>query len=125
MSQLGRILLVEDDPTVRSIVSRMLSAHGYWIVDAANGEEAVLRFGARDRPIELVISDLVMRGPDGRETVNRIRALEPATKVLFMSGYTDDSIIRSGGLGPGTGFIQKPFSGDELVARVRGLLDAV
>jgi two-component system, cell cycle sensor histidine kinase and response regulator CckA len=119
------ILVVEDDSTVRSIVSTMLAARGYEIVDAADGEEAILRFDAREQPIPLVICDLIMRRLDGRETIGRIRGIEPATKVLYMSGYTNDAIIRSGGLGPGTGFIQKPFSGDELATRVRELLDGV
>jgi two-component system, cell cycle sensor histidine kinase and response regulator CckA len=118
-----RILLVEDDPTVRSIVTRMLLARGYEILDAADGEEAIVRFEARDSPIQLVISDLIMHGLDGRQTIERIRQLEPTMKVLYMSGYTDDAIIRSGGLTPGTGFIQKPFSGEELAARVRSVLD--
>ena len=119
------ILLIEDDPTVRSIVSLMLTARGYDILDAADGPAAVVQFEMRDRPIHLVVSDLIMHGLDGRQTVERIRALEPATRVLYMSGYTDDAIIRNGGLTPGTGFIQKPFSGDDLAARVRDLLDGV
>jgi two-component system, cell cycle sensor histidine kinase and response regulator CckA len=119
------ILVVEDDSTVRSIVSTMLAGRGYEILEAAGGEEAILRFHAREQSIPLVICDLIMRRLDGRQTVDGIRGIEPATKVLYMSGYTDDAIIRSGGLGPGTGFIQKPFSGEELAARVRGLLDGV
>lgn len=117
------ILLVEDDPAVRSIVSKMLATRGYEIADAADGEEAVLRFETRECPIQLVVSDVIMLGLDGRQTIDRIREIEPSTKVLYMSGYTDDAIIRSAGLGPGTGFIQKPFSGDELAASVRELLD--
>jgi two-component system cell cycle sensor histidine kinase/response regulator CckA len=119
------ILLVEDDPTVRSIVSMMLEARGYEIIDAAGGEEAIATFAARDRPIELIVSDLMMHGLDGRETIDRIRRLEPATKVLYMSGYSDDAIIRGGGLTRGTGFIQKPFSGDALAGHVRRILDGV
>ena len=119
------ILVVEDDSTVRSIVSTMLAARGYKILDAANGEEAILRFDASDHSIPLVICDLIMRGLDGRKTIDGIRGIDPTTKVLYMSGYTNDAIIRSGGLGAGTGFIQKPFSGDELAARVRELLDGV
>ena len=88
-------------------------------------DKAILRFKTRERPIQLVVSDLIMHGLDGRQTIDRIREIEPATKVLYMSGYTDDAIIRSGGLTPGTGFIQKPFSGEELAARVRELLDGV
>ncbi|MDP9262042.1 MAG: PAS domain-containing protein, partial [Actinomycetota bacterium] len=119
------ILIVEDDSTVRSIVSTMLAGRGYEILEAAGGEEAILRFHAREQSIPLVICDLIMRRLDGRQTVDGIRGIEPATKVLYMSGYTDDAIIRSGGLGPGTGFIQKPFSGEELAARVRELLDGI
>ena len=117
------ILLVEDDPAVRSIVSKMLATRGYEIAGAADGEEAILRFETRESPIHLVLSDMVMLGLDGRQTIDRIRELEPGTPVLYMSGYTDDAVIRSAGLGPGTGFIQKPFSGDELAIRVRELLD--
>jgi CheY-like chemotaxis protein len=119
-----RILLVEDDPMVRSIVTTMLAAHGYDVVAAATGTEAIETFEARTTPIDLVLTDLVMRGLDGQETIERIRELEPATNVLYMSGYTDDSVIRSGPLDANTGFIQKPFSGDELASQVRRLLDA-
>jgi two-component system cell cycle sensor histidine kinase/response regulator CckA len=120
-----RILLIDDDPAVLTIVSSMLANRGYEIIGAADGAEAIVRFETRDSPIELVISDLIMRGLDGRETTERIRAIEPLTKVLYMSGYTDDATIRSGALTVGTGFIQKPFSGDALAARVRELLDHV
>ena len=103
----------------------MLAARGYDLLDAADGEDAIGQFDARERPIPLVVCDLIMRRLDGRQTIDRIRAIEPATKVLFMSGYTDDAVIRTGGLGAGTGFIQKPFGGDELAASVRELLDGV
>ena len=102
----------------------MLATRGYEIVDAADGEQAIEQFDTRAHPIELVISDLMMRGLNGRETVDRIRRIEPTTKALFMSGYTNDTIIQSGdGLPPGTSFIQKPFSGDKLATLVRELLD--
>ena len=118
------ILLVDPDPTVRSLVSKLLAARGYAILGVADGEEAIERFGAQERTIHLVISDLMMPGLDGRETVERIRSIEPATKALYMSGYTNDAIIQNGGeLQPGTSFIQKPFSGDQLASSVRELLD--
>jgi two-component system cell cycle sensor histidine kinase/response regulator CckA len=119
-----RILLVEDDPTVRSIVASLLAARGYDVVDVADGESGVSQFEREVRSIRLLVTDLTMRGLDGRETAARIRTIEPSTKVLFMSGYTDDPSIRAGVLEPGTAFIQKPFSGDELALRVRELLDA-
>jgi len=120
-----RILLVDDDPAVLTIVSSMLAKRGYEIIGATDGAEAIGLFETRDRPIELVISDLIMHGLDGRETTDRIRAIDPTTKVLYMSGYTDDATIRSGALTAGTGFIQKPFSSDDLANRVRELLDHV
>ncbi|MCW2964432.1 MAG: hypothetical protein JWO17_1684 [Actinomycetia bacterium] len=120
-----RILLIDDDPTVLTIVSSMLTNRGYEIIGATNGAEAIARFETRERPIQLVISDLIMRGLDGRETTDRIRAIDPSTKVLYMSGYTDDATIRSGALSAGTDFIQKPFSGDALASCVRELLDHV
>lgn len=118
-----RILLVDDDPTVLTVVSSMLARRGYQVLGAADGAEAIACFERRDGPIALVISDLIMRDLDGRETTDRIRAIDPSTKVLYMSGYTDDATIRSGALTAGTGFIQKPFSGDDLATRVRELLD--
>jgi PAS domain S-box-containing protein len=118
------IMVVEDDAQVRSIVSIMLEDLGYAIVNAVDGDEAISRFTARERPIQLVVSDIIMRGLDGPQTVDRIRRLEPATKVLYMSGFTHDAAFRDGELTPGTDFIQKPFTGKELGARVRELLDA-
>ena len=120
-----RILLVEDDPTVRTIVTLMLRSRGYEVIHTSSGEEAIRSFEARTRPIELVVSDLIMSGLDGRQTTDRIRLIEPATKVLYMSGYSEDVTIRSGGLDGATAFIQKPFSGDELAVCVRELLDRV
>ncbi len=117
------ILLVEDDPMVRSTISALLAIHGYQILEAATGDEAIHLFETREHPIPLVISDLIMRGLDGHQTVQRIRDLEPATKALYMSGYTDNAAIRRGTLSQGTSFIQKPFGGDELAARIRDLLD--
>jgi two-component system, cell cycle sensor histidine kinase and response regulator CckA len=117
------ILVVEDDPTVRSIVSRMLGVRGYKIFEAASGEDAIRCFGSDEHSIDLIVSDLMMSGIDGRQTLERIRKIDPLTKVLYMSGYNEDITIRSGGLEPATGFIQKPFTGDELGTGVRALLD--
>ena len=117
------IMIVEDDAQVRSIVSIMLDDLGYAIVNAVDGEEALSLFKARERPIQLVVSDIIMRGLDGPQTIERIRQLEPATKVLYMSGFTHDAAFRDGEPTPGTDFIQKPFTGKELGVRVRELLD--
>jgi two-component system cell cycle sensor histidine kinase/response regulator CckA len=116
------LLLVEDEPTVRLVVSAMLETYGYDVIPAAGGEEAIAAFVARGVEIPLVVSDLMMRGLDGRQTLERIREQAPGTKGLLMSGYTDGIIVRSDLLHEGTGFIQKPFSGEELARRVRELL---
>jgi two-component system cell cycle sensor histidine kinase/response regulator CckA len=117
------VMLVEDDPMVRSVVASMLAERGYDVVTASSGDEAIKRFQTLDRPIDLIISDLIMHGLDGQETVQSIRRLKPATKALYMSGYTDSVAIRQGELRPDTSFIQKPFSGDELAIQVRQLLE--
>jgi two-component system, cell cycle sensor histidine kinase and response regulator CckA len=117
------VLLVEDDPTVRSIVSRMLGVRGYDIVEAASGEDAIRFFESGEHSIDLILSDLMMSGIDGRKTLECIREIDPETKVLYMSGYSEDLTIHSNGLESAAGFIQKPFTGDELATRVRELLD--
>jgi len=117
------ILLVEDDPTVRTVVLRMLGAQGYTVLDAENGAEALEIVDAHPAAIPLVITDLVMRGLTGRETAAKIRERSPATRVLYMSGYTDDSALRSGSLESGSAFIQKPFGAADLARRVREILD--
>jgi two-component system cell cycle sensor histidine kinase/response regulator CckA len=117
------ILLVDDDPAVRSIVARFLKAHGYEVIEAADGEEAILLFENRECPIDLVVTDVMMSGLNGRQTAARIREIAPAVKVLYMSGYSEDVTIRNGTPDSATGFIQKPFAADDLADRVRELLD--
>jgi two-component system cell cycle sensor histidine kinase/response regulator CckA len=117
------ILVVEDDPMVRSIVKAMLEDRGYRVVVADSGEAALETVETLEGPIHLVLSDLVMPGLNGRETVDRLRGLRPGVRALFMSGYTDDAVIRGGSFEPGTSFIQKPFSADELNRRIRESLD--
>lgn len=119
------VLLVEDDPMVQQVVSTMLETYGYDVLTADDGEEAIATFAASELEISLVVSDLMMRGIDGRETVERIRELAPATRGLLMSGYTEGLIVRRDALDGDTGFIQKPFSGEQLARRVRDLLDDI
>jgi PAS domain S-box-containing protein len=119
------ILVVEDEPSVRTIVSVMLSDQGYNVLVAGGGQEALAAIASSPGSIDLVLSDLVMPGMSGRETADRIRELQPSVKMLYMSGYTHDSEIRVGALPSGTGFLQKPFSGQALADSVRSLLDQV
>jgi PAS domain S-box-containing protein len=118
-----KILLIEDDANVRSIVQMMLEDRGYRVLSAGGGEDALTLLEEHGAPVHLALSDLIMRGLNGRETVERLRERQPGLRVLYMSGYTDDAVVRGGGLNAGTGFIQKPFSGEELGRRIRELLE--
>jgi CheY-like chemotaxis protein len=117
------ILLVEDDSEVRMFVRQMLTAHGYRVLEAADGDEA---FAIARQPgvFDLLLTDVVMRGLNGRETAERVRALRPDVAVLYMSGYTDDAVLRSGVFEQGTSFLQKPFGAADLARKVRQMLDA-
>jgi two-component system, cell cycle sensor histidine kinase and response regulator CckA len=118
------ILLAEDNAMVARAVSRMLLQHGYRMITVESGEEAI-EF-ARNAPgsVDLLLTDLVMRGLNGRQAAEVVLRHQPHAKVLYMSGYTEDVVIRVGHFEPGTAFIQKPFSGEELARRVRELLDS-
>ncbi|MGH2936342.1 MAG: hybrid sensor histidine kinase/response regulator [Gaiellaceae bacterium] len=117
------ILVLEDDAAVRAVISEMLETYGFRVISASDGEHALTEFRLAREPIPLVLSDVIMPGLDGPQTLERIRETAPQTKALLMSGYARDGNIRGGKLPPGTAFIQKPFSGDELVSRIRALLD--
>ncbi|MBM4133586.1 MAG: PAS domain S-box protein [Nitrospira sp.] len=117
------ILLVEDDQVVRTFVRDLLVECGYDVVEAAGAEEA-LRWAERHQgPIHLLLTDVIMPGLSGRQLAERIGAMRPDTKVLFMSGYTGDIVIRYGLQEMGAEFIQKPFNAESLERQVRALLD--
>lgn len=117
------VLLVEDEPAVRSLASRVLRNAGYGVIEAASGEEAVRLAGSRDGPIDLVLTDALMPGMSGRSLVEQLARQGLGARVLLMSGYTDDEIVRQhGALLPGTAFIQKPFTPDGLLRAVRAVL---
>jgi two-component system, cell cycle sensor histidine kinase and response regulator CckA len=118
------ILLVEDDPQVCRIVARTLSARNYRVLAASNDEDALRLAHPANGRIDLLLSDVVMPGLGGRELAARIRLLQPDIRVLYMSGYTDDAVIRRGGLSRTAAFIEKPFSSEELASKVRELLVA-
>ncbi|HEY6158645.1 MAG TPA: response regulator [Gemmatimonadales bacterium] len=118
------LLLVEDDEMVRHLVSRMLKSRGYTVLAASDGTHALRQLESHRGAIDLLITDVVMPGMSGREVAQRVAALQPQAKVLYLSGYTDDAIVRHGMLEPGIAFLQKPFSADVLARKVREVLDA-
>jgi signal transduction histidine kinase len=118
------ILLVEDEDHLRAVVARRLQAAGYTVLVAANGPEALQLAEAHRGSLELVVSDVVMPRMSGREMAERLTALRPGFKLLYMSGYVDDAIVRHGVLEPGVNFLGKPFSADALTRKVREVLDS-
>jgi len=117
------ILLVEDDEAVRTLTRRLLAARGHTVLLASQGEEALRLAQRHEGRIHLLVTDVVMPGMSGRELADRILALLPGIKVLYLSGYTDDAIVRHGVLEPGVAFLQKPFSAEALARKVREVLD--
>jgi CheY-like chemotaxis protein len=118
------VLLVEDEPGVRAVVRRMLTRGGYTVLEASNGREALeIADGAGGR-LDVVVTDVVMPELGGRAFAERLARLHPQVRVLFMSGYTDDEILRRGLAVPGAAFLEKPFSAERLLAAVRAALAA-
>jgi PAS domain S-box-containing protein len=118
------ILVVEDEAGVRNVARRALELQGYRVLEADSLDAAIHIFAEDADRIGLVVTDLVMPGGSGRELAERLRAAEPRLKVLFMSGYTDDAVIRHGISQLGEAFLQKPFSPLALAQKVREMLDA-
>jgi two-component system cell cycle sensor histidine kinase/response regulator CckA len=118
------VLLVEDEPSVRAMVYRLLCQQGYTVLEAANGEEAlrVAREHGGDK-IHLLLTDVVMPQMGGKELADQLKLLTPEIKILYTSGYTDNAIVHHGVLDPGTHFLQKPFSPKMLSRKVREVLD--
>ncbi len=117
------ILVVEDEEAVRKLVRRTLEKQGYQLLVAASGTEALELVARNSGQIHLVITDVVMPQMGGRQLVERLKALRPEIRVLFVSGYTESSVVRSGNLIEGEMFLQKPFTPLALARRVRQLLD--
>src|SRR4029453_10241019 len=117
------VLLVEDEAGVRNLARQALESRGYRVLEAPNGEEA-LRL-ARDHAgeIDLLLSDVVMPRMSGRELREHMALLSPSTRVIFTSGYTDDAILRHGVYRAESDFLQKPFTVQSLLKKVREVLD--
>lgn len=117
------ILLVEDEEQLRSIASNVLRRSGYSVLSAQHPGEALLICETQLAPIDLLLTDVVMPQMSGPELAKRLAPTRPDMKVLCMSGYTDDSIVRHGVLASGGAYLQKPFTPDSLLRKVRAVLD--
>jgi signal transduction histidine kinase len=116
------VLLVEDEESVRQLVRETLAAKGYRVVEADNGESGVAVAAKHQGKIDLVITDVVMPGMGGRELVKQLAQTRPETKVLYLSGYTEDAIVSEGTIESGAAFLQKPFTLQNLSRKVREVL---
>ncbi|NNN05186.1 MAG: PAS domain S-box protein [Elusimicrobia bacterium] len=117
------VLLVEDEESVRRLVERVLKGSGYTVLAAANGREALKALEVRAKPVDLVITDVVMPGMNGRELAQEIASRNMSPRTLYISGYTDEAIVQHGVLEPGLAFLYKPFTTDALLRKMREVLD--
>jgi two-component system, cell cycle sensor histidine kinase and response regulator CckA len=116
------VLVVEDDPTLRALDRKILERYGYRVLVAADAAEALLICADRTERIDVIATDVVMPGGSGRLIGDWILHHRPQTKVIYLSGYTDEAVVRHGILDPGTLFLQKPFTPEVLVRKVREVL---
>jgi two-component system, cell cycle sensor histidine kinase and response regulator CckA len=126
MPQVGTetLLLVEDEAAVRSSVRRLLEWHGYTVLEARNGAEALKLYESHGEQVDLVLTDVMMPEMGGHELVEQLRAHRPELRVLFMSGYAERAFTSDGLIPRGTGYLEKPFTVETLMRRLREVLDA-
>jgi len=117
------VLLVEDEAGVRQLSKRILVNAGFRVLEAANGDDAEKLFASHADSIDLVVTDVVMPGCGGPELLSRLQLKAPALRVLYMSGFTEQSAAHQAGIDRGFPFVQKPFTAAEFVRQVRGALD--
>ena len=116
------VLLVEDEESVRELVQVTLTSRGYNVLEAENGEAGLRIAQEHKEKIDILVTDVVMPGIGGRELAKKVLALRPTTCVLYLSGYTEDALVTQGPLAPGTAFLQKPFTLQNLAKKVREVL---
>ena len=116
-----RILLVEDDPAVLGLGASALRREGYRVLEARSGHDALTI--AAESTIALLVTDVIMPGMNGSELAKRLLELDSSVKVLFASGYTENTIVHHGVLEPGISFLPKPFTPNSLTRKVREVLD--
>ena len=117
-------MLVEDERAVRSLAVRVLKRQGYSVMEAGDAESCLAILRDHEGPLELLVTDVILPGLDGKELHGEVQELFPESKVLFMSGYSEDIITHRGILEEGLPFLQKPFTVQGFSARVREILEA-
>jgi DNA-binding response OmpR family regulator len=117
------VLVAEDEEGVRSPVRRILAAHGYRVLEAPDGPTALALAAGHEGQIDLLLTDVVMPGMSGGELARQLRRQRTRLRVMFMSGYSNEAVATHGALSPGSVFLQKPFTVEELVTRLREVLD--
>jgi PAS domain S-box-containing protein len=117
------ILVVEDEPSVRAMIVRILSAEGYTVLEAENGTQALVTVEKHDKAIALVLTDVAMPEMNGQELGTRLSERLPAVRVVYMSGFTDEEVVRRGLLQRNVPFVQKPLLPEILTERIRSILD--
>jgi CheY-like chemotaxis protein len=120
----GTILLVEDEDMVRQLSGNVLRQHGYTVHEARHGLEALDLAAEELEGVDLTVTDVVMPEMNGRDLAQQLLGRKPSMKVLYVSGYTDNAVLRNGLLEPGAAFLEKPFSPDSLAQKVHELLSA-
>jgi CheY-like chemotaxis protein len=118
------VLVVEDEPALRELTTRVLSGAGYTVLEAGTGAEALVLLERHGGDVHLLFTDVVMPGMTGRELAVRLAGVRPAMRVLYTSGYTEDAILRYGVLDDASRFLTKPYTPAELRRRIREALDS-
>ena len=118
------VLVVEDEEAVRALVARVLQELGYKVLESTSPEHALPIGEWHQEPLDLLLTDVVLPRMSGRKIAELIALLRPSMKVLYMSGYTDGTVVRSGALETGIAFLQKPFTPATLARKVHEVLDA-
>jgi CheY-like chemotaxis protein len=117
------VLVVEDEDGVRELLWKILTEHGHTVLEARHGRDALTVAGGYNHPIQLLVTDVVMPEMGAGELADQLLAVRPDLKVLFISGYTNDEILRRGISRQEAAFIQKPFTAEDLMKKVREVLD--
>ena len=116
------VLLVEDAPMIRRLAREIMLRAGYTVIEAADADQALLLAGKHGH-IDVLLTDLIMPGPSGVELAEQLRESRPEVRVLYMSGYTDNAIVRNGMLGASEAFLQKPFTPEDLLRKLRHVIE--